>query len=49
MYRFVGKQGKMYLLNSKSTIIKLNYNCPDDEKTGSGPGSCGGGKKYKYK
>jgi SPP1 gp7 family putative phage head morphogenesis protein len=24
--------------------IKLNYNCPDSEKTGSGPGSCGGNK-----
>ncbi|HOD62561.1 MAG TPA: ADP-ribosyltransferase, partial [Bacilli bacterium] len=22
--------------------IKLNYNCPDSEKNGSGPGSCGG-------
>lgn len=41
MYEFVGKQGKMYLLNSK---IKFNYNCPDDEKIGSGSGSCGGGK-----
>lgn len=24
--------------------IKLNYNCPDSEKVGSGPGSCGGNK-----
>lgn len=26
----------------KKTSIKLNYNCPDSEKSGSGPGSCSG-------
>jgi len=26
---------------------KLNYNCPESEKSGSGPGSCGGGQKEK--
>jgi len=31
-------------INSKFKInlIKLNWNCPDSEKTGSGPGSCSG-------
>lgn len=44
MYRFVGKPGKMYSLESETTVMKLNYNCPDDEKSGTGPGSCGGSK-----
>jgi hypothetical protein len=44
MYKFVGKPGKMYSLDSETTTIKLNYNCPDSEKVGSGPGSCGGTK-----
>ena len=26
----------------KKSSIKLNYNCPESEKSGSGPGSCGG-------
>lgn len=25
--------------------IKFNANCPDSEKNGSGPGSCGGNKE----
>lgn len=29
----------------KNNSIKLNYNCPDSEKIGSGPGSCSGGLK----
>jgi len=45
MYKFVGKPGKMYSLDSETTTIKLNYNCPDSEKVGSGPGSCGGSSK----
>jgi hypothetical protein len=28
---------------------KLNYNCPDSEKTGEGSGSCGGDKSDDYK
>ena len=44
MYKFVGKKGKSYeLLGSQ----KLNANCPDSEKTGKGPGSCGGATKEK--
>jgi len=35
MYKFIGKKNQAY-------DIKLNYNCPDSEKSGSGPGSCGG-------
>jgi len=35
MYKFIGKKNQAY-------VIKLNYNCPDSEKSGSGPGSCGG-------
>ena len=44
MYKFLGKPGKMYLLDSENITMKLNYNCPDDEKSGTGPGSCGGSK-----
>lgn len=29
-------------LSEVSDFIKLNYNCPDSEKSGEGPGSCGG-------
>lgn len=45
-----------YLINPKSTgnlfiteedEMKLNYNCPDSEKSGTGPGSCGGSKDSK--
>ena len=32
-YEFVGKKGQLY---------KLNANCPASEKSGTGPGSCGG-------
>ena len=48
--KFEQKQDSAYLANAFETI-KLNYNCPDSEKIGSGPGSCGGSKpdtKKKY-
>lgn len=35
------KQDSSYL-EDVTNFIKLNYNCPDSEKNGSGPGSCGG-------
>lgn len=35
------KQSSSHLSDAVETI-KLNYNCPDSEKNGSGPGSCGG-------
>ena len=35
------KQDSSYL-EDVTNFIKLNYNCPDSEKIGSGPGSCGG-------
>lgn len=35
------------LLNDAFEFIKLNYNCPDSEKVGSGPGSCSGGNSNK--
>ena len=38
MYKLNGKPGKpLYEID-----IKENSNCPDSEKSGSGPGSCGG-------
>lgn len=37
------KQDSSYL-EDVANFIKLNYNCPDSEKNGSGPGSCGGSK-----
>jgi len=37
LYKFVGKKNRFYELD-----IKLNSNCPDSEKSGTGPGSCGG-------
>lgn len=37
------KQDSSYL-EDVTNFIKLNYNCPDSEKVGSGPGSCGGNK-----
>ena len=37
------KLGQLYL--TEYDIFKLNYNCPADEKTGEGKGSCGGGDK----
>lgn len=42
-----------YEINKKATVplyvtendqMKLNSNCPDSEKSGTGPGSCGGSK-----
>jgi len=30
--------------NKQDGAFKLNWNCPDAEKTGSGPGSCSGGE-----
>jgi len=35
------KQNSKYL-DDVADFMKLNYNCPDSEKVGSGPGSCGG-------
>ena len=35
------KEDSAYLDDVVNTI-KLNYNCPDSEKQGTGPGSCGG-------
>jgi hypothetical protein len=40
LYRFIGKKGNYYILD-----IKLNSNCKAEEKSGTGPGSCGGNKK----
>jgi hypothetical protein len=37
LYKFVGKKGQLYILD-----IKMNSNCKQEEKTGTGPGSCGG-------
>ncbi len=42
-YELVAKKGQMY--ETEEDIIKINANCPASEKTGEGPGSCGGGKK----
>jgi hypothetical protein len=42
------KQDSSYLANAFETI-KLNYNCPDSEKIGSGPGSCGGSSGNEHK
>lgn len=38
MYKFLGKKGQLYILD-----IKLNSNCKQEEKNGTGPGSCSGG------
>jgi len=35
---------KKKVTDNYSFYQKLNWNCPDAEKSGSGPGSCGGGK-----
>lgn len=32
----------MNMAHIKKQGIKLNYNCPESKKSGSGPGSCGG-------
>ena len=39
IYKFVGKKDKTYELED---VQKLNSNCPADQKSGTGPGSCGG-------
>ena len=39
-YKFVGKDGRMYEYDEE--LIKENSNCPASEKSGTGPGSCGG-------
>ena len=39
-YKFVGKYKQFYLTEK----VKQNANCPDSEKVGEGPGSCGGNK-----
>lgn len=36
-------------LEDVTNFIKLNYNCPDSEKIGSGPGSCGGSSGNEHK
>ncbi len=40
VYKFIGKKNRFYELD-----IKLNANCKQEEKNGTGPGSCGGSKK----
>jgi len=37
------KHNEAYL-DEVTNFIKLNYNCPENEKVGTGPGSCGGSK-----
>jgi hypothetical protein len=41
MYKFIGKPNQMYEIDG----ITMNANCPASEKTGEGPGSCGGSKE----
>jgi hypothetical protein len=41
-------QDQVYL-QDVSDFMKLNYNCPDSEKTGSGPGSCSGSESSQSK
>lgn len=43
MYKFIGKLGKIYSVE----FFKQNANCPDSEKNGTGPGSCGGSSQQK--
>lgn len=38
----INKKSKSPLYVTENEQMKLNYNCPDDEKIGTGPGSCGG-------
>ena len=47
IYKFEGKKGRMYAYDEES--IKQNANCPDSEKSGTGPGSCGGAKNKSSK
>jgi len=43
MYTLINKKNQLYITDSdKINEMKLNYNCPDSEKVGTGPGSCGG-------
>lgn len=42
MYKFISKNKQCYVLN-----IKENANCPDSEKSSTGPGSCGGSSDKK--
>ena len=42
IYKFVGKNPYFYKID-----FKENANCPDSEKSGTGPGSCGGATKDK--
>jgi hypothetical protein len=43
MYKFNGKPGTVYKTElDEIEEMKLNYNCPADEKSGEGPGSCSG-------
>jgi len=46
-YKFEGKKGRMYVYDEES--MKQNANCPDSEKSGTGPGSCGGSVKKESK
>ena len=48
MYKFVGKQNKLYEIDRES-VTKQNSNCPASEKSGTGPGSCGGKEKDETK
>jgi len=41
-YNLVAEKYRMY--KTEEDIIKENANCPETEKTGHGPGSCGGSK-----
>lgn len=41
------KENNSVLLNDAFNFIKLNYNCPDVEKVGSGKGTCSNGKVIK--
>jgi hypothetical protein len=45
IYKFIGKKDKTYELEEQ----KMNANCPASEKSGTGPGSCGGGKSANTK
>ena len=44
IYKFIGKKDKTYEIEQS-----LNANCKQEEKSGSGPGSCGGSKSANAK
>lgn len=50
---WIGKPGQMYGMKTKKDsddhafYQKLNYNCPESEKSGEGKGSCGGSQSDK--